>query len=146
MTFARSPVIPKTTRTSAGPSGSPVRARAGAGAVVVISPSSSLIRVDADASSALVRDRRARPVDDRLRAVLVCGQQRQMDGRPGELGLRALHGLAAEHLDDGRAAPDRRHRALVDVLERLRLLALDDAVDGLPGVLARLQRGRAELR
>src|SRR4051812_31018526 len=132
MTFARSPVIPKTTRTSAGPSGSPVRARAGAGAsLVVMDPSSSLVCVDADAAGALVSERGARPGDDRLGAVLVRGQERKMDGRPGGLRLRALHRLAAEHLDDGRAASDRRHRPLVEVFERLRILAGKNAFDRL---------------
>ncbi len=60
--------------------------------------------------------------------------------------MSALHRLAAEHLDDGGAAPDHRHRPLVDVLERLRLLAACEQADGLARVLARLERDRPELR
>ena len=58
----------------------------------------------------------------------------------------ALHRPPAQHLDDRRAAADRRHRALVAVLERLRLLARDAPGDRLAGVLSGLQRDRAELR
>ena len=54
--------------------------------------------------------------------------------------------LPARHLHDRGAAADRRHRALVVVLERLRLLAGDEPGDVLAGALARLQRDRAELR
>ena len=49
-------------------------------------------------------------------------------------------------LHDRSAAPDRSHRALVVVLERLRLVALHAARDVLAGPLAGLQRHRAELR
>ena len=44
------------------------------------------------------------------------------------------------------AAADRRHRALVAVGERLRLLARDPVRDRLAGVLSGLQRDRPELR
>jgi hypothetical protein len=52
--------------------------------------------------------------------------------------IRPARRAAAEHLDDGRAASDRRHRALVTVLERLSLLARDPTGDRLAGVLSRL--------
>ena len=68
-----------------------------------------------------------------------------MHRRPGELGLHTLHRAPAEHLDDRSAAPDRRHRALVLVLERLGLLVRDAPRDVLPRPFARLQRDRAEL-
>ena len=50
-----------------------------------------------------------------------------------------------EHLDDRGPASDRRHRAFVLVLERLRVLAGDPAGDRLAGVLSGLERDGAEL-
>ena len=86
------------------------------------------------------------PVDDRLGAVLVRRQQRQVDDAPGGLRLHAGHRPAAEHLNHGGAAADGRHRPLVLVLEGLRLLAGDPVRDRLARVLSRLERDRAELR
>src|SRR5215467_12050196 len=68
-----------------------------------------------------------------------------MDPTPGDLGFLAGHRLSAEELDDGRTAADRRHRALVLVLERLGLLARDPVGDGLAGMFAGLERHGAEL-
>src|SRR5205823_3837511 len=62
------------------------------------------------------------------------------------LCLLARERSPAEHLHDRGAAADGRHRALVAVLERLRLLTRDAAGDRLAGVLAGLERDRAELR
>ena len=73
-------------------------------------------------------------------------QEREVHGAPGQLRRLALHRPPAHHLDDRGAAADRRHRALVVVLERLGLLARDAPGDRFAGVLAGLQRDRAELR
>ena len=89
--------------------------------------------------------RRARPADDRLRTVLVRRQQREMHRAPGELRLQTGHRSPAEELHDRRAAADRRHRPLVAVRERLRVLAFDPACDRLARVLSRLERDRSEL-
>src|SRR5262245_55171986 len=136
MTRARSPVMPKITSTSAG-------------FWSLIRPPSCCRRllggVDADPSGALVREAGPRPVDDRLGAVLAGREQRKVHGAPRERGRLALQRPAALELDDGRAAADRRHRPLVGVVERLGLLALDEARDVLAGTLARLQGDRAEL-
>src|SRR4051794_891161 len=110
-----------------------------------VSVTAVLLGLDPDPARALVREARAGPVDDRLRAILVGRQQRKVDGAPGELGLLALHRLAAEHLQHGRTPADRRARALVPVLEGLRLLAGGDVRDRPAGMLARLQRARAGL-
>src|SRR4029077_13629011 len=120
MTFARSPVIPKITRTSAG-----LDVSVWVATCALSSRSSLLVLVDGDSSHALVRQLAACPVDDRLRTILVRRHECQVDGAPGELRLVALHRLSAEHLHDLVVAPDRRHRALVPVLERLRGLARD---------------------
>src|SRR3954454_19065107 len=69
-----------------------------------------------------------------------------MDRSPGERGRLTLHRSAAEHLHDGRAPSDRRHRSFVPVFERLRSLSGDSAGDCFASVLARLERNRAELR
>src|SRR4051812_18680471 len=137
MTFARSPVIPNTTKTSAFPP-LPCAAPAERVAVAVISSSLRVVRSSSfgicrhgDSAGALVGQSGAGPVDDRLGAVLVRGQEREVHGAPGELGLLALHRLAAEHLHDRCAATDRRHRPLVAVLERFGLLAGDAPGNGL---------------
>src|SRR3954451_7522150 len=101
---------------------------------------------DPDPARALMREARAGPVDDGLGAILVGGQQGEVDGAPGELGFLALDRLTAEHLHHGGAAADRRHRALVPVFEGLRLLTGHEVRDRLAGVLAGLQRDGAELR
>src|SRR5262249_26066403 len=85
-------------------------------------------------------------VDDRLRAVFVRREQGEMHRPPGDLRVQALHGASSEHLHYSRAAADGRHRALVVVLERLRLLPADEPGDRLADVLARLKRYRADLR
>ncbi len=77
------------------------------------------IRPHRDPGGTFVREPRPRPVDDRLRPVLAGRQQGEVHGAPGERGRLALHRPPARHLDHGRAAADRRHRALVVVLERL---------------------------
>src|SRR6185295_6424960 len=105
-----------------------------------------LLAFHGDPPGALVRERGPCPVDDGLRPVLVRRQQGQVNRGPGELSLRPRHGASSEHLDDRSPAADRRHRALVSVLKRLRLLARDPAGDRLSSVLARLERDRPELR
>ena len=60
--------------------------------------------------------------------------------------LSPLHRLPAQHLHDRGVAPDRRHRSLVFVRERLRRLARDAARDRRADVLSRLECDRAELR
>ena len=64
------------------------------------------------------------------------GEQRQVDGAPGEEGHAALHRVPAALHHRG-AASDRRHRALVVVGERLRVLALDEPGDVLAGAARR---------
>ena len=103
--------------------------------VIVLSSVAVVVRVHGDAAGTLVREHGAGPVDDRLRAVLVGREEREVHRSPGELGRLALHRAAAEHLDDRRAASDRRHRALVVVLERLGFLAREAPGDRLAGVL-----------
>src|SRR4051794_17648166 len=126
MTFARSPVIPNTTKTSARSppraapaervaaavtsSSSRVRSSAGVARPLPYGPLVPIVRAHGDPAGALVRQTRPRPVDDRLCTVLVRGQKREVHGPPGEKGRLALHGPPAEHLYDGRAAADRRHR------------------------------------
>src|SRR4051812_30078538 len=110
-----------------------------------VSVAAAPLGLDPNPARALMREARAGPVDDGFRAILVGGQQGEVDGAPGELGLLALDRLAAEHLHHGRAAADRRHRAFVLVGERLRLLAGDQVRDRLARVLTGLQRHRAEL-
>src|SRR4026209_563022 len=104
-----------------------------------------LVRVDADPAHAPLWELTPRPVDDRLRTVLVRREEREMHGPPRELRLVPLHRLPAEHLHDRCIATDRRHRALVLVGERLGRLARDTAGDRLPHMLSRLECDRAEL-
>src|SRR6476620_9119004 len=137
ITFARSPVIPKATKTSAGRGSSP-RVGMVAGAPVVIAVSSLASCFGGDSRPSLVRQPCSSPVDDGLRTILVRREQRQMDRSPGQRGRLALHRSPAEHLHDGRAPSDRRHGALVLVLERLRFLPGDPAGDRLAGLLAGL--------
>src|SRR5213592_3511559 len=130
ITFARSPVIPKATKTSAGRGSSIRPGVVVAGATVVIAVSSrDRSWLDRDPRLSLVGQPCAGPVDDGLRAILVRRQQRQMDRSPGQGRLLALHRPPAKRLHDGGAPSDRRHRPLVLVLERLRLLAGDLAGD-----------------
>src|SRR6266576_6606174 len=131
ITFARSPVIPKATKTSAGRGSSTRAGMVAAGATVVIAVSSLASCLDGDPRLSLVRQTCSRPVDDGLRAILIRRQQCQVDGPPGERRRLALHRPSAEHLHDGRAPSDCRHGALVPILERLRLLACDLAGDRL---------------
>src|SRR6476620_882845 len=144
ITFARSPVIPKATKTSAG-RGSSSGPGVVAGAMVVIAFSSLASCLAGDSRPSFVRQPCPSPDDDGLRTILVRRQQRQMYRSPGQRGRLALHRSPAEHLHDGRDPSDRRHRPFVPVLERLRRLAGDLAGDCLAGVLARLARPRAEL-
>src|SRR3954462_328755 len=108
-----------------------------------VSVAEASLGFDPDPARALVREARAGPVDDGLGAILVGGQQGEVDRSPRELSFLALDRLAAEHLHHGSAAADRRHRSLVFVLERLRLLAGDQVRDRRARMLARLQRHRA---
>src|SRR5262245_46918292 len=74
-------------------------------------------------TDALMGERGSRPVHDCFRAILVRRKERKMHRRPRKLRLGSGHSASAEHLDDGGSAPDHRHRALVVVDERLRVLA-----------------------
>ena len=107
ITFARSPVMPNTTRTSACPL------------------PSLLLPADQDSSGALVGEAAPGPVDNRLRPVLPRGEQREMDRAPREERHLPLHRSSAVQLRHRGAARDRGHRSLVVVLERLGLLARD---------------------
>src|SRR6266576_782203 len=122
ITFARSPVIPKATKTSAGRGSSTRAGVVAAGATVVIAVSSLASCLDGDSRPSLVRQPCSGPVDDGLRTILVRREQRQMDRSPGQRGRLALHRSPAEHLHDGRAPSDRRHGPFVPVLEWLRPL------------------------
>src|SRR4029078_7605077 len=126
MTFARSPVMPKTTRTAAG---------SVVGVLTILRPLllPLLVRSDADPAHALVRQLASGPVDDRLRAVLVRREEREVPAPQADLRLAPLHRPPAEHRDDRRVASDRGHRALVAVRERLRRLARHAAGDRLAG-------------
>src|SRR4029078_10565040 len=89
MTFARSPVMPKTTSTSAG------------AVVEVLTILRSLllrllVRFDADPADALVRQLASGPVDDRLRAVLVRGEEREEHGPPRATPLVPLQHTPAD--------------------------------------------------
>ena len=108
----------------------------------------SLVVIDphADACRTLVREPGPGPVDDRLRPVLSRGEQREMHGPPRERRLLPGHREAVRPLHDRGEATDRRHRALVEVVERLGLLALQEPGDVLACPLAGLQRHAAELR
>src|SRR6185312_15286386 len=120
ITFARSPVIPKMTRTSAG---CPPAAADSFGvrrvAMVVIECSSRRSGRNRDAGRALVREPGPCPVDDGLRAVLAGREQGEVHSAPCERGGLALDRLAAAQLDHRGAAADRGHRALVVVSERV---------------------------
>src|SRR4029077_826870 len=100
ITFARSPVIPKATKTSAG-RGSSTRAGLVAGATVVIAVSSLFSCLDGDSRTSLVRQPCSSPVDDGLGTILVRRQQGQMHRPPGHRGRLPLHRSPAEHLHDG---------------------------------------------
>ena len=69
-----------------------------------------------------------------------------MDRAPREPRRGPRERPAPAELHHGGLATDRRHRALVLVLERLDLLLLQDPRDRRAGVLAGLQRHRPELR
>src|SRR5215510_9587212 len=56
------------------------------------------------------------------------------------------HRAAGRQLDDGRAASYLRHDALVEKLERLGVLAVQQALNGCPDVTSRLQGGGAKSR
>src|SRR5918994_903769 len=123
ITLARSPVIPKTTNTSAG-CGGELACRSGV--AMVGSSRSVLVGSHRDAAGALVREPRPGPVDHRLGAVLAGGQEGEVHSTPGQRRRLALEGAPAAGLHNRGAATDRRHRALVVVDERLRVLAGDE--------------------
>src|SRR5262245_48422351 len=121
ITFARSPVMPKTTNTSAGAPA--VLARS------LMPLPSFLVGPHGDPAGALVRESGPRPLDDRLRSILALGEQREVHGSPCQRRLLAGHRPSPVELHDGRAASDRRHRPLVLVDEWLRLLPCDRSRD-----------------
>ena len=99
-----------------------------------------------DPAGALVRERGPGPVDDRLGAVLVRRQQREVHGAPREPA--AFRPFIVRPPSICTTAAPRPIVAIVPlslVLERLGLLARDAPGDRLAGVLARLERDRAEL-
>ena len=79
-------------------------------------------------------------------AVLEAGDVDEVDREPHQPGDDAGEPQLADHRDRAEAADD-RHRALVEVVERLlRRLALDPAVDLLGGVLRTLDRDLRDAR
>src|SRR5204862_5119440 len=98
-------------------------------------PDPVLLALHGDPPGALVGEGASGPVDDRLSAILVRRQELQVHRPPRGLRLRSGHRTAAEHLYDRGPAPNRRHGALVAVLEGLRLLSGDSVGDRLSGVL-----------
>src|SRR5262245_8102629 len=133
ITLARSPVIPKMTKMSAGV------------AMPVSSPCSGLVRADADPARALVAEPRPGPIDHRLGPVLAGREQGEVDRTPGQPGGAALEGAPAAGLGDRRAAADGRHRPLVVIVERFGGLAGHPLRDAVGGVLPGLERDRAQL-
>src|SRR5580692_7211074 len=67
-----------------------------------------------------------------------------MHAQPGEPRQTTGHGLSGGQLCHGRAVTDLSHRALVEVLERLRRVALDQPLDRYTDVVAGLERGGTE--
>src|SRR5512132_1391184 len=109
-------------------------------------PALALRLIHLDPAGTLVREPRPGPVDHGLRSVLARRQERQVDRAPREPRRGPRERPTPAELHHGSLATDRRHRALVPVLERLGLLLLQGPRDRLAGVLPRLQRDRTELR
>ena len=86
------------------------------------------------------------PALERIHPVAAAGHERRMDAEPGREGELPVELDPGRHLGNRRTAPDHRHRALVEVVERLGRLALEVGEDRLRRRPAALQRDRSELR
>ena len=121
-----------------------------AGAATATSSSSHFIRGSPLRSSAcgrpLLSEEVHGPALERIHPVAAAGHERRMDAEPGREGELPVELDPGRHLGNRRSAPDHRHRALVEVVERLGRLAFEVGEDRLRGRPATLQRDRPELR
>ena len=99
-----------------------------------------------DAFAALVGEDVPAPIHEDAGLFFGAIEQGEMHAQPGQPGQVSRHGAAGRQLDHCRTASYLRHHALVEIIERLRLLPIQQAFDRFTDVTSGLESGGAEPR
>src|SRR5215471_4362699 len=97
-----------------------------------------------DAFTPFVSEKVPTPIDKDAGLFFSAIEQSQVHTQPGQPGQVSRHGAACRQLNNCRPAPHLGHHTFIEILEWLRLLAVEQAFDRFTDMASGLERSGAE--